>query len=232
MKRLTAITITALLTMGQAAPESCDPTSLEGADIRPGDGGVWIGGDGGVFIQTPDAIDFKNRPLPPDDVLCMLLVGDMNNTTDYADWQGIWIEDIKQPWFLGPVEPGGDTRDNESAQLRYTYCDPTGTLPGCQETITLILRFETIVAVTSPLESGIPWPQPYFLNGITANGMDRVQQMRGGKAPTCWDWIRRQTPEFHLTWCEQCATLGEDFEWCDSSVVTDPIECFRQGESM
>ena len=219
---------TLALMLALAAPQSCDPTALEGAEIRPGDGGVWLGGsDGGVFFSDTDLIDFKNRPLPPDDLLCKLLIGDMNDTTEAAPWQGIWIEDIKQPWFLGPVESGGDTRDPEGAQLRYTYCDPTSSRPGCEDTISLILRFETIVAVKAPIESGIPWPQPYFLNGITAMGMDRVQMMTGGKAPSCWDWKLRLTPEYHFTPCPECVTLGEEFEHCDSEKTDDPTMCFR-----
>jgi len=210
---------TLALMLALAAPQSCDPTALEGAEIRPGDGGVWLGGqDGGVFVATADPIDFKNRPMPSDELLCMLFVGDLNNTTNYEDLPGTWIEDITAPWFLGPTEPGADTRDNENAQLRYTYCDPTSEANDCSETINLILQFETIVAYTpGPGPKWDPYPQPYFLNGITAHGLDRVQRMRGGKAPTCWDWIRRRTEEFGHTPCPECAQLGREYKKCHRS---------------
>jgi len=218
-----------LMMLAMGAPE-CDPTSLEAAGIQPGDGGVWVGGqDGGVFIGDERLVDFKNRPLPSDELLCKLLIGDLNNTTEASSWQGIWIEDIKQSWFLGPVESGGDTRDPEGAQLRYTYCDPTSQRPGCEDTINLILRFETIVAVDKTAEGvGVPWPQPYFLNGVTAMGMDRVQMMTNSKAPSCWDWKLRQTPQYHFTPCPECKTMGEDFIWCSSAIAEDPTDCFQK----
>lgn len=216
--------------LAMSAPE-CDPTSLDGAEIRPGDGGVWVDkGDASEFFPTESImVDFKNRPLPPDEILCMLVVGDLNEQNEYPKWQGIWIEDVKQPWFLGPVEPGADSRDQESAQLRYTYCDPTSNIPGCMDTISLILRFETIVAVKNPVESLEPWSQAYFLNGITAMGMDRVQMLTGSKAPTCWDWKYRETPEYHVAPCADCKALGVDFTWCNSANSgDDPRDCFRR----
>lgn len=228
-RRTFTILSLALLSMAADDSGSCDPTSLQAAEVRPGDGGVWVrAGDASQFFSADDLIDFKRRPLPPDEILCKLLVGDLNKTTVEDDWQGIWIEDIKQPWFMGPVEPGGDTRDAEGAQLRYTYCDPTSKLPGCEDTLTIILGFESIVAVKSPAESGIPWPSPYFLNRVTAMGMDRVQTMFGTKAPTCWSSAYRQTPEFHYVPCPECVTLGEEFEWCNSKRATKPQDCFRK----
>ena len=226
LPRTATILSLALLSMAQDNSGSCDPTSLEAADVRPGDGGAWVhAGDASQFFSNNDLIDFKKRPFPSDDTLCMLIIGDLNETSDYPKWQGIWIEDVKQPWFLGPVEPGGDTRDSEGAQLRYTYCDPTSLVPGCMDTITLILRFETIVAVQQSTTKA--WDQPYFLSGYTAMGADRVQMMLHTRFPTCLDWKYRETEQFHAVTCENCATLGQDFSWCNSAVTPDPRDCFR-----
>jgi hypothetical protein len=223
-------TTLALAMLAMSAPQSCDPTALEGAEIRPGDGGVWLGGqDGGVFISQTDVPGGGRQlpELPPDDILCLLYPGDINSRTDYPDsFQGTWIEDVIQPWLLGPVDGTADSRDSENAQLRYSYRNPFSTRNDGTDALTLNLVFESAPAHVG---NGVPLHNAYFLTKIVAVGMDKVQAMRGGRAPTCWDWRLRETKEYGATYCEQCSYSPRDFILCahTSEGREDVRSCFN-----
>lgn len=235
MKRLAAITITALLTMGQTAPESCDPTALEAADIRPGDGGVWISGLDAAFI--PDLTPPGERPLPelpPMETLCMLFPGDVSQRSDdYGSDVGTWIVDVQDSRFLGQPAPDAKYAGAESANLRYTYRKPGSgehqvsltmtfeklpmvQLEGSERDDSATLRLEdgTIFPAGALARRGEPLTDPYFLTRVDAQGLD--------EQPLCWDPFLRYSTEYHWLPCDWCGQIGRDFLMC----FGDPRGCF------
>ncbi len=207
-----------------AAASGC-PYDVEEAGVTPGDGGVWVGEpDARVFLQTDDLSVRPTRVLPNMKTLCMLYPGDLNDNNDYPLTQGIWIEDIINPSFLGPPSEDADYRAVDSAQLRYTYQKPGSALPEGAELVSLSLSFEKVVVVDAQgaklwgdgkAMNGQPWPQPYFLNGISVQGMNSLE---------CWDPFLRTSSAYHYTLCPWCASLGEQFIQCKQERAED---CFR-----
>lgn len=229
MKRVPLILATALLTMGQTAPESCDPTALEAADIRPGDGGVWVGSGDAAFIpldEVPTPPGTKPLPpLPPMDLLCMLYPGDMTQRSDYESIPGTWIIDVQDERFLGPPAPDAKYASADSANLRYSYRNPDTTA----DQIALTLTFEKLKMVQVAgaerddslevkLEDGTrirgeylavrghPLEDPYFLSRVDAQGFK--------EQPLCWDPFLRFSMEHHYVGCDWCAVIGRDYLLC------------------
>lgn len=173
--------------------------------------------DGGTAaFELPK--DATIRPLPdfpPMEKICMLYIGDWNERTDYPKGVGTWINDVLDERFFGPIEGAGDYKDNDGAQLRYTYKHPE--IP--METASLSLRFERAPMVDLREHSagdGVPWPDPFFLSGVSIQGL-------GGDTLPCLDWILRDKPATHYTQCDWCSSFNV-FQPC---YEMDPRDCFR-----
>lgn len=202
---------------------SCDPASLEAAGITPGDGGVWVAAEGGAtFIpatsELPGGEQLKD--LPPMEILCQLLAGDWNMKNDYETRQGIWIVNIEDERLLGPAAPGAKYIGTDGAQLRYSYRKPGTT----DQKVSIAMGFERMLVVSAmgaelfgdgSAMRGHPWPDPWFLNRIEAQGLD-VQ-------PLCWDPFLRNSTEYHSVSNDWCANIGKDFVECENE---DPKQCF------
>lgn len=216
-----------------AGDDECGgPGSLSTADIRPGDGGVYIPttGDGGeIFWPTADLPDGRTvRALPNKKTLCMLFPGDWNKQNLYPDEIGMWIEDVKRPALLGPPEPNSEYTDETTARLNYTYRKPNTD----DQVITLSLSFERLVVVDTvgaELEEGNaalkghPWPAPYFLSGVTAGGLSGVFHNGSPNSLECWDPFLRESQSHRFTPCTWCKVPGIDFAPCFTDPATD---CF------
>lgn len=200
------------------------PQDLSSANIVPGDGGVWVpNNDGGVtFIDPGDSpLDTEVLPdLPPMEVLCTLFAGDYHEKNDYGRENGTWIGDIQDERFLGKPAANAKYIGRDTANLRYTYRKP-GT---ADERVSVSMGFEQILTVekegaevyagNSALK-GHPYPEPWFLNRIEAQGLE--------EQPLCWDPFLRHSTEYHWLPCDWCAKVGREFLIC---VNEDAVECF------
>jgi hypothetical protein len=216
-----------------AADNECGgPGSLSSADIRPGDGGIYIPttGDGGeIFWPTADVPDGRQvRALPTQRTLCTLFAGDESDQSLYPRGFGLWIEDVKNGSLLGAPEPNSEYTDETTARLNYTYRKPNTD----DQVVTLSLAFERLVVVEragadiladGTALKGNPWPAPYFLSGITAGGLAGVFYSGSPNSLECWDPFLRESQSYRWIPCAWCKQPYEDFVPCVADPATD---CF------
>jgi hypothetical protein len=232
-----------LMLLATTAPASCNPASEGATDFKLGDGGVWVGNsEAGVLIDdSSDLPGGEALPeLPPMEMLCMLLPGDWGMKNDYETMIGTWFDDVEDPRFLGPADPKSKYIDSEGGRLSYSYRKP-GTK---DEKVSISLTFEKVIVLAAEgaervgenmevkfgsgmdgvmlkgpaglAASGAVWPDPMFLNRVTAQGLD-VQ-------PLCWDPYARWSDTNHWVDCPWCHKLGTDFLLCGAA---DPRTCFQ-----
>lgn len=216
-----------------AGEDDCSgPGSLSAADIRPGDGGIYVptAGDGGeIFWPTAKLPDGRQvRDLPSKKTLCTLFPGDRSDQSLYPKAYGLWIEDIKNMELLGAPAPNSEYTDETTGRLNYTYRKPNTQ----DQVVTISLTFERLVVVEmsgadlladGTAVKGNPWPAPYFLSGITAGGLAGVFNDGSPNSLECWDPFLRESRSYHWNPCTWCKQPFVDYVPC----VTDPAtDCF------
>ena len=218
MKRVAMLMGLGLLT---ACPGEAD---LAAAGLQVGDGGILVptDNDGGTWL-LPTNTGNPIRPLrsvPPRKTLCMLVIGDYYNHSDFPRWIGSYIGDVRSMWFLGEPANDGIYLGPADASLRYTYQKPNSALPSGAETVSLQLRFEKIpsfdvhsgIRASNGEQHGQPLEDPYFLNDIQVQGdIDGA----GKNFLDCWDWQMRESTAAPLTPCDNCIRSGRDYQPCD-----------------
>lgn len=228
--KLAAISV---LLAALATEDECGaPGSLSAADIRPGDGGIYVPttGDGGEFFwPTADLPDGRQvRDLPSQRTLCTLFPGDESDQSLYPSGFGLWIEDVKNRSLLGAPAPNSEYTDETTARLNYTYRKPNTN----DQVVTISLTFERLVVVDmegaelrgdGAAVKGHPWPAPYFLSGITAGGLAGVFYQGSPNSLECWDPFLRESQSYHWIPCTWCKQPFADYVPC----ITDPAtDCF------
>lgn len=220
------LAVLALLGMAASA-DDCMYTA-EAVGVQPGDGGIVIplGYDGGTFLLPTGGSNSVRplRQLPDQKTLCMLVIGDWGNRTDYPKWIGSYYEDVRSPFFLGPASVEGDYTTSKGASLRYSFQKPNSTLPAGAEVVSLQLQFEHIPMFETrhswrkgSEEHGPPFPKSYFLSEINVQGMPYLE---------CWMYEYRESQYHHFTPCEQCHTTA-DYYPCQLAEGTPIEECFK-----
>jgi hypothetical protein len=217
----------ALMLLAMSAPE-CDPSSIDAANIQPGDGGVWLGGrDGGLWVDQADVPAPPGEkpllPWPDDSVLCQLVVGNLTGRgTAPEGWQGLWIRDVIN--ILGENN-GISQRSADGAQLAYLFRKPGALVDssGFAPQINLLLQFEKTLAFDNAQRDGshlVPFTDPYFLTSIDAQGLD--------EAKACWDPSLRFASSSMFIPCESCAQQGREFGLCKDLGLDVTEDCFRE----
>jgi hypothetical protein len=216
----------ALLAMAASA-DDCMYTA-EAVGVQLGDGGIVIplGYDGGTFLLPTGGSNSVRplRQLPDQKTLCMLVIGDWSERTDYPKWIGSYIDDVRAPFWLGDPGVEGEYKTSMGASLRYSFQKPKSLLPAGAEVISLQLQFEHIPMFERKGswqkdndEHGAPWPNSYFLSEINVQGMPYLE---------CWMYQYRESKYYHFTPCELCHTTA-DYYPCMLTPGTPIEECFK-----
>jgi hypothetical protein len=229
------IAVFGMMLSALAAQDDCSgPGSLSAANIRPGDGGVYVatsgGADGGEIFWPTAALPGGRqlRDLPSKDTLCMLYPGDWSDQTSYPKFIGTWIGDIKSTALLGPPMSSAEYTDDTTARLNYTYHKPNS----ADQVVTISLTFERLIVVEAKgaelhsdgtASKGRPWPSPYFLSGITAGGLSGAFYNGSPNNLECWDPFLRVSSGYQWTPCPWCKQVVVDYVPCDAD---PPSLCF------
>lgn len=194
--------------------------------IRPGDGGIWVTGDGGTWFLPSDPFVRPLRAIPERRTLCMLRGGNLNGESEYEDnSQGTWFGDV--PMILG--RPDTRTKDRSGAQLNYTYALPEdgadimkqkvggdGGMPPTR--VSLSLLFERVDAVWPPADARVPMEDPYFLTRIDASGI---------QPPECWSPSDEGSSAVVPARCDECKLRDRDFFLCED-IVEQIEDCYAR----